>query len=566
MDKDTRNEFVLALAALAAFVALQFWFIFRLNINWDEYYFLSHIYAAMDGRLTEPFQTFHVELFSWLTELPLSEPDQIIAGRLVMFACEMVTLGFIAGIARCFLSRRETIFALVAYCTASYVMAYGASFRTDPIALTCMMGSLYTLFCAPAKIRYGLIAGAAAALGLLITIKSILFLPAFAAALLFRMGDQLRRQFIPFFAASLAAVALFYTIGWLLHAQSLALEVTFPPSSANASSALPQTNGTGIVGSATSSFMDTIANIGFFPQSIYLTIWMGRGPMTALVIFAGIISAAIHIFSAKGLHRFIPILLVAPALSMCFYRNAFPYFYPFILATPVLGVGLLSARIKSPLIRLTILAMMAAGLILQFNYHVTRDQVAQRSVAMAVHQMFPDPVLYIDRNGMIPSFQKVGFFMSGWGREKALANGNSPIANVIHNARPPLVIANHPSLENAFHPISDAPRIMLGRDDSAALRNNYIQVWGPVYLAGKRLTLSDTPTSFHVVIPGRYRLQCSAPLMLDGISRNCGNTFHLTKGPHIVTSMAPATVTLIWDHVPIQNGTPPAPSRIFHAF
>src|SRR5678815_1248858 len=55
-----------------------------LNINWDEFYFLSHVYALKRNELTFVLQSAYTHLFTWLTRLPGSEIDQISAGRLVM--------------------------------------------------------------------------------------------------------------------------------------------------------------------------------------------------------------------------------------------------------------------------------------------------------------------------------------------------------------------------------------------------------------------------------------------------------------------------------------------------
>jgi hypothetical protein len=57
-----------------------------ININWDEFRFLSRIYELDRGELGSAFQTFHVELFRWLLGTPGNEADQVIAGRTFAFA------------------------------------------------------------------------------------------------------------------------------------------------------------------------------------------------------------------------------------------------------------------------------------------------------------------------------------------------------------------------------------------------------------------------------------------------------------------------------------------------
>ena len=56
----------------------------RLNVNWDEFFFLNHVYALKRNELTFVLQSAYTHLFRWLTRLPGNEIDQISAGRLVM--------------------------------------------------------------------------------------------------------------------------------------------------------------------------------------------------------------------------------------------------------------------------------------------------------------------------------------------------------------------------------------------------------------------------------------------------------------------------------------------------
>ncbi|MCI0430022.1 MAG: hypothetical protein L0210_05700, partial [Rhodospirillales bacterium] len=77
-------------AALALFIGLELLFkyqlLFRLNINWDEFFFLSKIYDYRRGELSGPLQTFYVHFFGWLPLVSGNEVTQIIAARGVMYA------------------------------------------------------------------------------------------------------------------------------------------------------------------------------------------------------------------------------------------------------------------------------------------------------------------------------------------------------------------------------------------------------------------------------------------------------------------------------------------------
>ena len=543
-------------AALALFAGLQVWLGFRLNINWDEYFFLSHVYAFLDGRLTAPFQTFHVHLFAWLPALPLSEADQIGIGRMVMLACELATFALMFATGRAFLAPRDALAAVAAYALSGYVLAHGMSFRTDPPAAMLMMAALWLMIRAPLRWPVAVAAGLAAALALLITVKSALYLPAFGAALLHRFAMDRRncRKIMLFFAASAAAALICYATGWLLHSASLPalIEARSPPAAA-------------LAAPAAASLHKTVASPGFFPQFHFFARWVMLNPAAAAMILGGIGLALAEAIRGKGAGRFVPLLLAAPLASLLFYRNAYPYFYPFILAPAALCAGLASQRLDRPLYRHALLGAMAAGLVLQFTYYRQNDQAAQRAIAEQVHAMFPQPVRYIDRNAMIPSFEKSGLFLSTWGIEGAIRSGKPFFAPVIADQQPPLLIANSPILEAALAPGSEQP-VHLAPADTAALRGNYIPHWGPVWVAGKQLSVGPEAHSFAIAIAGNYTVECNGAVRLDNVARACGSVIALSAGPHRASAAVPGRLTLRWgDHLMVPRKPPPQ-QPIYYGF
>ena len=73
------HEIVLAIAAIVFLVA-KYRLLSTINVNWDEFLYLSRVHDYAHGRLSTPFQTFHVHLFQWLTGIGGNEIDQVIAG------------------------------------------------------------------------------------------------------------------------------------------------------------------------------------------------------------------------------------------------------------------------------------------------------------------------------------------------------------------------------------------------------------------------------------------------------------------------------------------------------
>ena len=118
-----------------------------------------------------------------------------------------------------------------------------------------------------------------------------------------------------------------------------------------------------------------------------------------------------------------------------------------------------------------------------------RDVPPQRIVIDAIHRAFPEPVAVIDNSHMVASFPKRGPFMSTWG----LANyfGGKPIfAEILRRDTVPLLMLDNEELADAVEAQGlkyPRPLQRLFDEDRAILSQNYIQHWGPIWVAGKRL-------------------------------------------------------------------------------
>jgi len=119
------------IAAIGLCLALQASLALVMEINWDEFFYLSNLYSYQHGELAKPLQSFHIHLLGWLTSLPGNEIDQIVAGRFVMLLCEAGTCALIYLLARRFASRTAALAAALAFVSASFTIIHGASFRAD---------------------------------------------------------------------------------------------------------------------------------------------------------------------------------------------------------------------------------------------------------------------------------------------------------------------------------------------------------------------------------------------------------------------------------------------------
>ena len=109
------------------------------SVNWDEFFFLSHVHAHLDGRLDRPMQTGYVHAFGWLAWIPGQEMGQIFAARLVMTARLGITCFSIYRVSDAMAGPRAAGVAVVAFLTSGFVLAHGASFRAEPIAASLLM-------------------------------------------------------------------------------------------------------------------------------------------------------------------------------------------------------------------------------------------------------------------------------------------------------------------------------------------------------------------------------------------------------------------------------------------
>jgi hypothetical protein len=523
-------------ACTAICLALQAWLATVLEINWDEFYYLSQIYDWRRGELTTALQTFHVHLFGWLTLLGGDEIHQIVIGRFAMLACELVTCALVYLLARAFFSRRAALLAVLTYVSSGYTMLYGASFRTDPLAAMLVMAALVVVARAPTTTLSAVAAGFCAALSALVTVKVVFFAPAFLALGAWRWRTSPgSKQALFWLTQGGAATLVLFGVLYSFHLHSL------PEAGIAASGAMMKRAGS-----------TTILDAGFLPRGDAIAHASLLSPVQTVLIVIAIGGIAFAIGRSPG-ERFRLLVVLgcaASLLSLLFYRNAFPYFFPFIFPSAMVLVAWVVDVVALSDLFLVVLAMLMTGwaamVAMLWSSH---DQATERQLVSAVHRMFPRPVAYIDRNSMIASFPKRGFFMSTWG----LLNyhqGPPLFADIVAHETVPLLIVNGPALEQAVGLNSDvSPEFQLYTEDAQVLRNNYVPQWGRIWVAGKRVEATPAGRGIPIAIPGTYTVE-DGPVTIDGVAENSGATIALSRGTHVIEAATPHLVTLRWgDHL-----------------
>ena len=505
----------LLLALVAVVFVVRVWLIFRININWDEFFYLSHVHAQARGELAHRLQMFHVHLFGWLTYLRGTEADQIFAARAVMLVFSAAACGLVYLIARLHFSRVVALICVLCYLAFAEVMRHGASFRADPLYTTLVLAAVYTAMMRGPALIWPALGGGAAALALAITIKAALFFPVIGAFFLLRAT---RAGFARHELWRAAAFGAAFVVGF---AAFYGLHLALVPSIAVG----------GEAGVLESGYTKTIAEAAFFPQWQTAVISLINGRIGWIAILGGAAIAIYGLVAGRraARHRDLELLcLLSPLAIPLFYRNAYPYFYILLLAfaAPVAGAAfaLVEARIRTERERRIVMALCGGVFTVIFLAshvppHLTDETRGERAVLAAVHRMFPEPVPYIDRCSMISSFPEAGFFMSTWGIE-SYRDAGRPVMRALVEARQPRFLLANTELLDLSKPYDESgynAQYRLFREDYDVLKENFVPHWGPIFVAGKTLTFGSASAtrSVEILISGRYTVE-GAGIVIDG--------------------------------------------------
>lgn len=360
-------------------------------------------------------------------------------------------------------------------------------------------------------------AGAILGVAFAVTVKVVLFAPLVLVAVLYRgsrsadgrpLMEWPAAAFSTLRVGAAAAVVAAALIG--LHALSVKPDQS-------------------IASFAASTASKTLLESPWFPRWAELVRYFDWQPMPWLLIAVGTGVALVR-------RRFEIAALSLSLLPLAFYRNAYPYYFVVMLAPASILVGWaiseicsLSRRSASEWVTSSLMVVLWFGVVFNGLRYVDRfvfdDQQLQREVIAGVHQIFPEPVSYIDRCGMVSSFRKANFFMSSWGLEAYRARNQAVMRSTLAKGKPAFVLVNTPALSPSYM----GPLSLLA-EDRELLARHYVDYWGPVRVAGAELSL-DAQNTIRVSVPfaGRYRLATTEPLMIDGQVRVDGDIIEVAE-------------------------------------
>lgn len=548
----------LLLAVIGVLAAFTAWYASIKNVNWDEFFFLSHIYSVARGEAIQPLQTFYVHLFSWLPHLGDNEISQIMLARGLFVLLLGLSMYFLYRISAHFFSRTAALFAVALSLSVTNIINHGPSFRFDTLTLVLVMFAFHALL--KNNLRWWLAAATATALAMLVTIKTVFFLPAILAiALITGAQEKWSREIMIRGAISAAAAAIVFGGLFLLHLNLLGLG---PAGGTAESAAMLADSGSKTLGGGV-----------LIPRLTTLLNSLAQNPAQWLIVLLGVLMAALALRN-RARHRgewgraLVVLALALPLFTPLVYRNAFAYFYVMIIPPAAVASGYFVEAFRQRAeqqdgrsARLLILTPLIIALVTSAGYYSSRlhdQQIAQRQTVELVHELFPDPVPYIDRNAMISSFRKVGFFMSTWGIDNYRAGGRPVMAELLLGEAPVFMLANTLLLDLKGGGGADLldQRYLLLDEDLQVLKSNFVHFWGILYIAGKSFDFTaDSSRSFEILVPGPYTLElpeeAAGAVIIDGARVEPGMVTDLGRGQHVIEAAAGATMaTLVYGNNP----------------
>lgn len=491
-------------------------------INWDEFHHFTQITAFNAGELRQPLQTLLARLTAWADALPGDALEKLQALRLTMLACLMVAAASIYACAGRFAERRIALLCAALYLSAGFVLQHGASYRADAPAAALLMASLaIVLRTRLARPQLFLSAFLLAVAGL-ITIKSVLYAPVFAGAFYLHLREQAdwRAAAVRSTAFGFATLACF-TLLYFAHSATLGEQAN--------------TVAKGVVSSSSRKMFA----LGGLPYYEYIP----KAAFTAIPFALCIVAAPVMVWREKRLSgRQIALAgCWLPITVLGFYHNTAPYFYVFILAPVAVACAPVLAVIVQRVSIRFLVAFIAIGGTMTWAAEDRGIMAKQASLITASEEMLGEPVNYFDAAGFLPGHRKANHFMTPWANEGYRGGYYASHVAIMEREPVPLVLAADKDFELLF---AGEPSPEFLPEDASALRENFIQLWGIFWIAGREIAAGEERRT-DVLVPGTYRIEGSS-LRIDGQSVPAGSTTTLARGPHSITNLSDRDARLVW--------------------
>ena len=534
------------MAGIGLILALQFSEIFRRGINWDEFNHYHHLWEHARGDLPHVLNTLHSRVFAWVRDLPGNAVDHIIVIRLFMFAFEIAIVVGMVGIAQRFTSRSIGLLCALAYITFPFVFGHGASFRFDPPSTGLMMLAMWALVARPMDIKTIAIAGALIGVAMMVTIKIVLLLPAFAGILWLRWSEE---RFAPRFVAQVAAT------GAVALGVAGVIYVLLSMGAATQEAVNVSTNRASGVGSIM---------FAFEPKPYWITAGVAaiKAPLvTALIALFGY---CLYQSERPRAEKIALGGLFFTLTTLIYYHNTAPYFYVFLMPWVLIACAEPMRWVAQRFSPVLIAAVFTFSGVMTFVGESETPIHKQRTLIDTAYATFPEGTVYFDFMGMLAKFPQANDFMTPLMIRRMHESGSSIYTEAMAERPVPLLIRNDWYWDQLFLDPDSAPVLTTGMKiftdaDAAALRDTYIDFWGPFMVAGEVIPAGESVHTFTVRVPGPYTV-IGAGIALGDRTMADGDVIELERGEYQITAPRGSAVTLRWgDGLTVPSA--PAPQK-----
>ncbi len=522
-----RNDTRAALGVLILVIASQFWLIFAKEINWDEFLHFGQIYELANGQLGRSLQTLHTRLFGWTALISRDIIIQVQVARIAMLVCALLTTACVVILARRLADVQTAFFCGLAYLTAGYVFTNAFTYRPDPVAAAALMGALYVFTFGRPSWQRAVLAGILIGLAGALTIKSIFYLPSFAAVAWLhwsRQGNHKSKDFLLFcLMGGLAFASFALLVG--LHGAGL-------PASGNQA---------GNLGKSMNSFVQ----FAVFEKVHHVFRQIIVSPLVVLGL-------AILPFVARKLpkeSKYLLIGLCGPLLCLLFYRNTFPYFFVFLLPPVCVAIAPVLAKLIKRFGQIPIFVLALFGPVLLLMQEPFGTLERQRATLDEIERLYPDPTPYLSYSSYVPHYpRQFPSLLSGVALQRYWDERKGQITRDIEAGRIAFVVAAGPALDAVFR--SMGPASLLPEGDVEALRSNFLQHSDTIFIAGREICPKRDEQPVRIVRDGPHSLE-GGNLTINGRSLADGQSITLRPGNYkVLHEQGPCLKLWALDHVP----------------
>ena len=310
---------------------------------------------------------------------------------------------------------------------------------------------------------------------------------------------------------------------------------------------------------------------GLFPQSRAFLISLVQNPVHWILTALGYVAIRSQMRGQDRTARWqslCKLTFAFPLLCLIFYRHSHPYFYVFMLAPVSIFIAasvqhfIIERRPKALPPLLGVLMLWIGGV---FFFSLQQGQSYQRQTVDLVHDIFPQPVPYLDYSAMISSFPRIeegGIFINTQTLDmRAYYRAGQPImGDILRRHQPKFLIANVTGLDLDGRD-KHANNNQLLPSDTAILKDNFTWFWGPLYLPAK--SIPADASEIEILVAGDYTYY-GDQTTLDGKTVNDRDVITLSQGKF--KSQSQNGGILKWGNH-LSPPESPAPNQmLFHGF